>query len=285
MSKTIVITGGTGGIGLHTAIGLARTGARIVVTGRDSTRGEAAVARIRSESGNESVELVIGDLSDASSTDALAAALLERCPTLDVLVNNAGLMTQERRENADGIEADFAVNVVAPHRLTRALAPSLEAAAPSRVLVLTGGSAEGKLLVDDLMAEKSFIPLPAYSNTKRAAEAMSLALAEELAPRGIGVHVVYPGRASTAMTQAMTPSSLPWFMRPAWPLFRILIPKDDGGKSAEAASRSSVYAATTSDLDGKQGQYVNTKSEITRLHPSVYAPENQAAVMAIVDRV
>ena len=114
---------------------------------------------------------------------------------------------------------------------------------------------------------------------------MAKCIAGELEPRGIGVHLVYPGRASTAMTQAMTPASLPWFMRPAWPAFRLLIPKDDGGKSAEKASRSSVHAATTSDLDGQSGVYIDTNSQRAQLHPSVHDASNQAAVMALVRSV
>ena len=285
MSKTIVITGGTGGIGQHTAIGLAKTGARVVVTGRNAERGEAAVAHIREQSGNDDVELVIGDLSTKAGVDALAEALNAKLNRIDVLVNNAGMMAQERTVNEDGVELNFAVNVVAPHRLTHALSGLLMTGSPARVLVLTGGKAAGPFDPSDLQSERSFVPLVNYTMTKRAEEAMALVMAKELEPHGIFVTIVYPGRASTAMTQAMTPSSLPWFMRPAWPVFRFLIPANDGGKSAEQAAQSSIYAATTPAIEGKAGLYVDQGQKVAALHATVHNPGNQAKVMGTISSI
>lgn len=285
MQQTHVVTGGTGGIGMYTAIGLARTGARVLVTGRDEARGSAAVAGIRELSENPDVELVLGDLSTVAGVDALADQVLERTDRIDVLVNNAGMLAQHRQVTEDGVELDFAVNVVAPYRLTRRLHDALAAAAPARVLMLTGGAASGPFDASDLQSETSFVPLVNYTMTKRAEEAMSLALAKELEPSGIHVTIVYPGRASTAMTQAMTPRSLPWFMRPAWPVFRFLIPKNDGGRSAESASRSSVFAATTPTLEGVSGTYIDTRSQVGSLHPTVHDPANQQRVMDAVTAV
>jgi len=282
MDKIIVITGGTGGIGQHTAIGLAKTGARVVVTGRNAERGAAAVAHIQQESGNEAVELVTGDLSTKAGAHALADALLAKLERIDVLVNNAGMMAQERTVTDDGFELDFAVNVVAPYELTQRLKPALKAGAPARVINLTGGKASGPFDPSDLQSEKGFVPLVNYTMTKRAEEAMSLALAKELEPDGIYLSIVYPGRASTAMTQAMTPSSLPWFMRPAWPVFRFLIPKDDAGKSAGLAARSSIFAATSDTLEGKSGTYIDTNQQVGALHPTVHDAANQAKVMAAI---
>ncbi|MFT4623981.1 MAG: NAD(P)-dependent dehydrogenase (short-subunit alcohol dehydrogenase family) [Myxococcota bacterium] len=284
MQKTHVITGGTGGIGLYTAIGLARTGARVLVTGRNPERGLTAVERIRAVSGNDDVHLVTGDLATQAGVDALADSLLDRVDRIHVLVNNAGMLSQSRQVTEDGVELNFAVNVVAPHRLTHRLKDALAAGTPSRVLVLTGGAPSGAFDASDLQSENGFVPLVNYTMTKRAEEAMALALATELEPAGIYVTIVYPGRASTAMTQAMTPSSLPWFMRPAWPVFRFLIPKEDGGKSAELASRSSVFAATTPTLEGKAGTYVDMKQKVAALHPTVHDPGNQERVLRAIQQ-
>jgi len=278
--RTIVVTGGTGGIGLHTAIGLAKTGARVLVTGRNAERGAAAAHHIQETAGNEAVQFVVGDLSTRAGAQALGAALLEATDRIDVLINNAGMMAQERVVTADGFELDFAVNVVAPYELTLAVKPALLAATPARVLNVTGGKASGPFDPGDLQSEKGFVPLPNYTMTKRAQEAMSLALAKELEPEGIFVSIVYPGRASTAMTKAMTPSSLPWFMRPAWPVFRFLIPYEDGGKSAELAARSSIFAADADATVGTAGVYIDTNQQVAELHPSVHDPANQQKVMA-----
>lgn len=128
MKKTVVITGGTGGIGKYTAIALARAGARVVVTGRDSVRGEAGVKAIREASASDDVHLALGDLARLDGIAALASAITLRHPKIDVLVNNAGLLAQTRSVTSDGIESDLAVNVVAPYVLTHALSDALEAA-------------------------------------------------------------------------------------------------------------------------------------------------------------
>ena len=88
--RTIVITGGTGGIGYQSALGIAKTGARLLITGRSRERGEAAVQRIIDETGHDGVELVVGVVSSIEGIDALALALLERGVRIDVLVYKAG---------------------------------------------------------------------------------------------------------------------------------------------------------------------------------------------------
>ena len=109
-NRTCVVTGGTGGIGFHSALGIARTGARVIVTGRDRARGEAARRALVEESGNERVELVIGDISSIKGVDALARELLEKVDRIDVLVNNAGYFGNVKKTSEDGLEMHFAVN-------------------------------------------------------------------------------------------------------------------------------------------------------------------------------
>ncbi len=91
--RTVVVTGGNSGIGLETAVALAEMGARVLITARNPARGEAARAAIAERIGaNGSVELVLFDLADLASVRAGAREILERCPKLHVLVNNAGLV-------------------------------------------------------------------------------------------------------------------------------------------------------------------------------------------------
>jgi NAD(P)-dependent dehydrogenase (short-subunit alcohol dehydrogenase family) len=151
--RIVLITGGTGGIGKQTAIALARMGAQVVVTGRDSARGEAGVLDIQRASGNYNVELLLADLSTQAGVRSLADQFKRRYPRLDVLINNAGLLEQERRITVDGLEADFAVNVIAPFLLTHLLLDVLKASAPSRVVNVSGGmSIWGKIDLDNLQA-------------------------------------------------------------------------------------------------------------------------------------
>lgn len=153
-TRAVVITGGTGGIGLQSALGIAKTDARVLITGRNRERGEAARQRIIDETGNDRVELVVGDVSSVEGVDALAAELLERVERIDVLVNNAGYLGREPATSEDGVEMHFAVNVLAPWRLTHALLPALKAADGARVLNVTGGDKPAAIDPDNLQAEK-----------------------------------------------------------------------------------------------------------------------------------
>src|ERR1035437_6235835 len=131
--KTVIVTGGNSGIGKATAVALARVGAQTVITARDVSRGNQAVAEIRQSSGSDLVELVVFDLADLASVRVGAAELLRRCDRIDVLINNAGLVLTDRSETVDGYESTFAVNHLGPFLLTTLLTDRLVAYAPSRV--------------------------------------------------------------------------------------------------------------------------------------------------------
>lgn len=283
-TRTILITGGTGGIGYQSALGLAKTGARIVITGRNRERGEAAVERLIEAVGHDKVEFVVGDVSSIAGVDALARELLERMEHIDVLVNNAGYLGSEPCTNEDGVEMHFAVNVLAPHRLTLALLPALEASDEARVLNITGGDKPAAIDADNLQAQKGFKGLMTYTHSKSIQEAMSMALAKTLDPKGIRVHVVFPGRASTAMTGSLKLKSLPGWMKIMYPLFRLIF-SEDGGKSAANAAQSTIWAATTPSLVGVTGRYFDTNMKEQKLHPTAYDVETQTRILAIIEGI
>lgn len=281
--QTVVITGGTGGIGRQTAISLAQKGMQVVITGRDRQRGDEGLRVVKEASGSSDVHLVLGDVSVQASLQTLAQELAQRFPRVDVLINNAGLLTTTRQTTVDGVEADFAVNVAAPYMLTHALLPVLPRGA--RVINLTGGLPLGALDPGNLFAERDFEGLRTYSHAKRALEAMSLELARELEPRGVAVVVVFPGAAATAMSAGITPGSIPWWMRLVWPIFSLVMQRDDGGKSAARASRSSVWAATHTDVGALSGRAFDANCKPMKLHASVLDAGNRAQVLAAVRRV
>ncbi len=280
--RTVVITGGTGGIGFQSALGIAGTGAHVVITGRNRERGDEAVERIVDESGNDRVELVVGDVSSIKGIDALADALAERVDHIDVLVNNAGYMGSAPATSDDGFEMHFAVNVLAPWRLTHALLPALRAAGDARVLNITGGDKPAAIDPDNLQAEKGFRGLMTYTHSKSTTEAMSVALAEKLEPDGVTVNILFPGRASTAMTGSLSPGALPGWMRLMYPLLRLLF-RDDGGKSAKKAARSTIWGATSAELDGVTGRYFDTNSKEQKLHPTAYDSQVQDRILAVIE--
>ena len=281
-THTVVITGGTGGIGYQSALGLAKTGAHVVITGRDKARGEEARRRIAAESGNDNVTLVLGDISSIAGVDALAGAVMDEVELIDVLVNNAGYLGSELAKSDDGLEMHFAVNVLSPRRLTRALLPALTAASAPRVLNITGGDKPAPIDPGNLQAEQGFKGLMTYTHSKSVLEAMSMNLAGVLEPEGIGVNVVFPGRASTAMTRSLSLSALPGLMKLMLPFFRLFF-AEDGGKSAAKAARSTIWGATSRDLDGVTGRYFDTNTTEQQLHPTAYDPQVQARILAVIE--
>jgi retinol dehydrogenase 14 len=119
--KSVLVTGGTGGIGKATATGLAALGARVGITGRDPAHTEAAAAGIRAAPGRPAVDGFAADLSVQAGVRHLAAQVLDTYPRLDVLVNNAGGFWAHRHVTADGLERTFALNHLAPFLLTSLL--------------------------------------------------------------------------------------------------------------------------------------------------------------------
>lgn len=256
--RVVLITGSTGGIGLRTAMALAKGGATVVLTGRSREAGAAAVATVKAEAGHDRVELLLGDLSTRAGVGAVAAQFKARHARLDVLLNNAGLMPTERTLTADGLERGFAVNVVAPLLLSLALMDRLVAARPARVVTLTGGEHPGRFDLDNLQGERAFVGLTTYSHHKLVMMAVMRELAERTRGSGVTVNVCYPGQAATAMTQGVTAGAMPLAMRLIYPLFRWMV-RPDGGQSAQKASRSSVFLASSPEVDGVTGRYFDRR--------------------------
>src|SRR5438445_8889483 len=165
--RVVLITGATGGIGKARAIGLATTGARVGVTGRDLARAEQAAAEIRAASGNPAVAGFAADLSSQAEVRRLAVAVLDAYPRLDVLVNNVGGFWAHRHMTADGLEHTFALNHLAPFLLTNLLLDRLIASAPVRVVTVSSGAhTAGRLDFDDLQGEKKYSGQHAYNASK-----------------------------------------------------------------------------------------------------------------------
>jgi dehydrogenase/reductase SDR family member 12 len=211
--RTVLVTGATSGIGRAAAEGFARLGARVVVLARSDTRGRRAVGEIVHATGNERVELVIGDLADLRSLHAAAAAITD---PLDVLVHNAGVLPPERTLSPDGIELTLATNVVGPFALTALLTDRLAAASPARIVTVSSGGMYAQALdLDDLqLADGTYRGNVAYARTKRAQVVLTEEWTRRLAGRGITAHAMHPGWVDTPGIE----ESLPHFhkvLRPA----------------------------------------------------------------------
>ena len=216
--KVVLVTGATSGLGAAAAEGFAKLGARVWLVARDRARAEQMRDQIVARSGSDAVEIGICDLSRPASVREFVRDFRSRSERLDVLVNNAGVLTPERTLTDDGIETTFATNVVGPFLLTELLLPTLRASAPARVInVSSGGMYTQKLRSDDLYMERDdFDGSVAYARTKRAEVILTEELARTLDGSGVVVHSMHPGWADTPGVR----SSLPRFYRLMRPLLR-----------------------------------------------------------------
>lgn len=169
--RTFLITG-TGGLGFEDALALVRAGGDVIIAGRNPTKGAEAVRRIKEKEPQASVTLEIVDLASLASIEVLAKRLKETRDHIDVLINNAGVMTPPKRETTkDGFELQFGTNYLGHFALTGQLLPLLTRAKTPRVVTLASiavRSASAAINFDDLQAERNYRPMPVYTQSKLA---------------------------------------------------------------------------------------------------------------------
>ena len=195
--RTVLVTGGTAGIGKATALGLATMGARVGITGRDRVRSEAAAREIRAVGGQ--VDVFVGDLSVQSEVRRLANEVLQRFSRIDVLINNVGGYWNTRHQTADGLERTFALNHLAPFLLTHLLLDRLKLSAPARVVTVSSNAqAQGRIDFDDLQGVRAYSGARAYSQSKLANVLFSYELARRLHGTSVTANALHPGVVSTS---------------------------------------------------------------------------------------
>ncbi|RRO15740.1 SDR family oxidoreductase [Saccharopolyspora rhizosphaerae] len=192
--RVCIVTGANSGTGYVTALELARSGATVVMLCRNEYKGTAAREKIVAETGNQQVELIVADLAEMAEVRRAAREFAERHAKLDVLVNNAGGVTQTRRESSEGLEAMFAGNYLGHFLLTDLLLEQLKNAGHARVVNVSSMAHKGaKLDFDDLQGRSSWNAMRGYAQSKLAQILFTYELAERLRGTGITVNAMHPG--------------------------------------------------------------------------------------------
>ena len=203
--KTVIITGANTGIGLETAVDLAKRNARVILACRSVERGEKAVVEVKERSGNDNVVFVQLDLASLDSVRKFAAKILEEEPRIDILINNAGVINTAHTKSADGFELTFAINHLGHFLLTNLLLDRIKEAPSARIVnVTSSGHHRARIDFNDLNTEIQYAPLKAYGRSKLANILFTRKLAKELQGTGVTVNAVHPGYIYTnILTQNM----------------------------------------------------------------------------------
>ena len=248
-AKTIVITGGTSGIGLAGARELARQGHRIVLVARDPARAESALRQLRRANPDAQHALHLADLSRLDEMKRVGAAIAATEPRVDVLVNNAGALF-DRREEVEGFEKTFALDHLSYFVLTDALLPSLKAAAPSRV-VSTSSEGHRFAVLDfgDLQARRGYKGWVAYCRAKLANVLFTRELSRRLAGTGVTATCFHPGFVASRFGDETGGS-----LRPLFGLAKSLF-----AVSPEKGADTLVWLATSPEVEGRSGGYYSKR--------------------------
>lgn len=247
--STVLVTGGSSGIGLWTAAGLADLGADVVITSRSRQRGQEAADRIRELTPDGSLEVMTLDLADFTDVRRFADAFTERHEQLTVLVNNAGLTLSRRQETVDGHEMLVQSNHLGPFLLTNLLLPLLRRSAPARIVTVASVAHRfgGRLDLTDLDTERRrYVGLRAYGRTKLMNILFTRELGRRLEGSGVTATCTHPGTIRSGFGMDGDAHGL---LRLGLVLARPVF------KSPEQGARPSIHLASAPDLAGVTGQY------------------------------
>ena len=259
-----IITGSTEGIGFEDALALSSAGWNVLMMGRNAQKGSEAIAKIHRINPKAKLSFEKVDLANLSSIKDFASRVISKGQAINLLINNAGVMTPPKRlETADGFELQFGTNHLSHFALTAQLLPLLRKAPDARVVTVSSvANRAGAINFDDLQSETSYSPSKAYAQAKLANLMFAFELQRQSEKHGWGITSLasHPGvsRTNLLITGAgrwsvfgMMRTLLPFLFQP----------------SAQGALPT-LYAATS--LDAKGGLYYGpNKMSETRGFPAI----------------
>jgi len=251
--KTVVVTGGTTGIGRATVTELARRGAAVIFTARSAAAGDDVVGAVRAAVPDAEVSHRELHLDDLASVRSFADGLRADLDALDVLITNAGVTMPERRTTVDGFEMMFGVNHLGHFALVEQLRPLLVASAPARIVIVASDAHKmgGALDFDDLQSEHKRFGvvggMQAYGRSKLANVLHTRELARRLDGTGVTANCLHPGVVRTRLGRDSERSRAGEFFSSILAPFAL---------TPEKGARTSIWAATAPELDGVSGEYM-----------------------------
>ena len=254
-NKIILITGATSGIGKETALGLAKLGAIIVFTTRDTIKGEKTKKELIARTNNKNIQMLTCDLASIESIKNCCNEFKSKFDKLHVLINNAGIWDFKRKESKDGIENIFAVNFLAPFLMTNLLLDVLKNGKPSRIINVTSGMHYGTINFDDIEFKHKFSGAKAYRQSKLGLILFTRFLAKKLEGTGVTVNVVQPGMNKTDLGRDAGGFSKM--------IFKMM------GKDPSIGAETSIYLASSPDVEDITGEYW-VKKEIKKSSKESY---------------
>ena len=275
-----LVTGGTDGIGLHIASGLAALGARVIVTGRDHGRGSRAAAQIDARTGRDQVSFIQADHLTVGANQLLAEQLRNSLDRLDILVNNVGRVFATRQETADGYEATLALCFAGPVALTEAVLPLLARSRDARVVNMN--SSAYKMWhhdpFDDVQSQRGYVGIQAHAHAKLLNLLWTFALAQRLKGQGVSVNATNPGAAWTPGTAQLTPEAIPAW-RFIWPVVRFFQRRG----SPSNAAQTPLWLAASGEASAITGTYAEKRR---RQRPDVATnPDNQRRITELAEAI
>jgi NAD(P)-dependent dehydrogenase (short-subunit alcohol dehydrogenase family) len=258
----VLVTGATDGLGRGVAQGLAAKGATVLLHGRSPERLEATLEELRSQTGNEKVNSYLADLSSLDAVRDLAERIFSEHDRLDVLVNNAGVISPERMKSEDGYELTFAINYLSHFLLTRLLLPLLKDSAPARI-VNVASAGQSPVDFSNLMLERGYDAMKAYSMSKLAQVMFTFELAEHLRGTGVTVNALHP---ASLMDTKMVQSTFGYSM-----------------STVEEGTEAVVRLAVSQEVDRVTGRYFDGKRE-ARANRQAYDPQARDMLWALSEQ-
>ncbi len=255
VGKICLVTGANSGIGYAISLGLAKMGATVVMVCRNKSRGGTALTKIKKKSDNNSISLLLADLSSQTAIRQLDTDFKKKFKKLDILINNAGVITQQRMVTEDGLEMQFALNHLCPFLLTDLLLDSLKKSDSARIINISSNAHRTvSINFEDLQSNQTYKSIEVYNRTKLCNVLFTYELARQLNGTHITANCLHPGVIRTKLLSEFI--SINEFIGGKWGLnFIRWLRYSTPAKGAETP----LYLASSSELERVSGKYFDNK--------------------------